>query len=111
MNWMVKASMTVGLTLGLSSVAMAQTAAESELLSAQKAYQEILRTSQSQKSTLSVKQEQLNTAKQRLTEIQSTISKLETEVAAEQSANITAQQALQAAGAKLDAAWAAVKSR
>ena len=37
MNWMVKASMTVGLTLGLSSVAMAQTAAESELLSAQKA--------------------------------------------------------------------------
>ena len=74
MNWMVKASMTVGLTLGLSSVTMAQTTAESELLSAQKAYQEILRTSQSQKSTLSVKQEQLNTAKQRLTEIQNTIS-------------------------------------
>ena len=71
MNWMVKASMTVGLTLGLSSVAMAQSAAESDLLSAQQAYQEILRNSQSQKSTLSVKQEQLNTAKQRLSEIQS----------------------------------------
>ena len=111
MNWMGKASMTVGLALGLSSVAWAQTAAETELLSAQKAYQEILRTSQSQKSSLSVKQEQLNTAKQRLSEIQSSISKLETEVAAEQSANTTAQQALQAAGAKLDAAWAAVKSR
>ena len=32
MNWMGKASMTVGLALGLSSVAWAQTAAETELL-------------------------------------------------------------------------------
>ena len=111
MNWVGKASMGVVLALGLSPVVWAQTAAESELLSAQKAYQEVLRTTQGQKSSLSTKQEQLNTAKQRLTEIQNSISKLEAEVASAQAADTAAQQALQAAGARLDAAWTAVKSQ
>ena len=76
MNWAGKMSMALGLAMGLSSMAWAQTAAESELLSAQKTYQEVLRTTQSQKSTLVQKQGQLNTAKQRLVEVQSSISKL-----------------------------------
>ena len=111
MNWAGKTSMALGLAMGLSSVAWAQTAAESELLSAQKAYQEVLRTTQTQHSSLGTKQGQLNTAKQRLTEIQNSISKLEAEVASAQAADTAAQQALQAAGARLDAAWTAVKSQ
>lgn len=108
MNKLSVAALGVCLALA-AQMAAAQTPAEAELLSAQKAYQEILRGSQSQKNTLASKEAQLATAKQRLTEIQTSISQLETEVSAAQTAQATTNQALQDAGARLDAAWSAVR--
>lgn len=109
MKHMVKVSMAIALALGFAHSAWAQTPAEAELLSAQKAYQEVLRNSQTQRSNLDLKQQQLTVAKQRLTEIQSSITQLEAEVAAGQQAQTQAQQALQAASARLDAAWSAAR--
>ena len=109
MKQIVNVLLGMGMALGWGQMAWAQTAAESELLSAQKTYQELLRNSQIQNNTLGTKQQQLTTAKQRLVEIQNSVTQLETEMAAAQSAETANKQALQAAGARLDAAWSAAR--
>lgn len=95
--------------LATSTWAMAQTPAEVELLSVQRAYQNALTTIQSTKVALVDQESQLVVAKQRLAAAQSQVTQLEAEVTRLQAAQTAAEQNLSSLGSRLDAAWGSVK--
>ncbi len=89
--------------------ALADSPAQTELLSAQLAYQEALKTQTDYSS-------RVNTLQSRLQNVQTTIQQKQAEAAQLQTqlneADVAAQQAnstLEAAGRRLDAAWTAVR--
>ena len=98
---------SMGMCLFAAQLAVAQTSADVELLSAQKAYQEALRDNQGFQTELLGKQQALAAAKKRLVELQNNITQLESEINTLQSSKTNADQTISAAGLRLDAAWRA----
>lgn len=91
-----------------SAWAWAENPAEVELLSAQKAYQEALKSQTDSQGRSAALQTRLTQAEHRLVQTQAEVSRLQGEVAQADAARAQADTALQAAGARLDAAWRAV---
>lgn len=102
----------LGMVLCLfSAVAWAESTAETELLSAQKAYQAALKSQTDSTSRTLTLQSQLKDAQARLERTQAEVVRLQGQL---NEADVQRQQhdsALQAAGARLDAAWAAVRGQ
>lgn len=85
--------------------ASAAYADETELLSAQRAYQQVLKDYNRQNTDLENTQRQLAAAQQKLAGAQADVRRLEEKAAAEQARRQELSAALEAAGARLDAAW------
>ncbi|EGV35157.1 hypothetical protein [Neisseria weaveri] len=85
-------------------------APEDELLSAQAAYRDTLKAQTHNSRRIASLQAELEQAKIRLQSAQADISRLETELQNETAEQSRHNSALQAAGARLDAAWKASRN-
>lgn len=92
----------------LTVTAWAETPADIELLSAQKAYQAAIKIQiESQEKTVSL-QEQLKEAQQNLVRAQNQVTQLQEEFNQADAQRVQSDAALTNAGTRLDAAWQAV---
>ena len=105
----MKKSMFALLPLLAASWAWAESPAEVELLSAQKAYQAALKGQTDTIGRVTELHSQLQSAQTRLTQTQAEVNRLQGEVAQADAARSQSDSALAAAGARLDAAWTAVR--
>lgn len=93
----------------ISPMAWAETAAQTELLSAQLAYQQALKNQTDYASQVSMLQTRLREAQQSLEQKQAEVARLQNQLNEADTSAQTAKSTLDAAGARLDAAWAAVR--
>lgn len=104
----MKLKNSLWLLMVLAATAWAETPAEVELLSAQKAYQSALSNQNATRTKASQLQTQLEAAQLQLKNAQDNVARLQSDF---NQADVQRQQAettLQAVGARLDAAWQAV---
>lgn len=94
-----------------STASWADTPAQTELLSAQLAYQEALKHHTSHAGQIATLQTRLQEARNALQAKQQEVSQLEAQVQTVSAQASQAQSTLDAAGQRLDAAWAAVRGR
>lgn len=94
-----------------ATMAWADTPAQTELLSAQLAYQEALKNHTTHAGQIATLQTRLQEARTALMAKQQEVNRLEAEVQTVSAQAGQAQSTLDAAGRRLDAAWMAVRGR
>lgn len=102
-------SLTLLLLSLITSAAWAESPAETELRSAQLAYQKALSERDSYTNQIPQLEQDLQTAKNQEAEAQRRISELQGRLQASTAAKAQADAALAAAGQRLEAAWSAVR--
>lgn len=108
---MMKKVLLASVLLMGSVAAWADTPAQTELLSAQLAYQEALKHHTNHAGQIATLQTRLQEARNALAAKQQEVSQLEAQVQAVSAQASQAQSTLEAAGQRLDAAWTAVRGR
>lgn len=104
----MKLKNSLWLLLIAASVVQAETPAEIELFSAQKAYQAALSSQNNSRTKFSQLQIQLESAQLQLRNAQDNVTRLQNDFNQAEQQRQQADSSLQAAGARLDAAWQAV---
>jgi chromosome segregation ATPase len=107
----MKVKYSLWLFLSLSITVWAESPADVELLSAQKAYQTALAAQRASQSRALQLQTQLQSAQLQLKNAQDNVTRLQRDFNQADVQREQADNALQAAGARLDTAWQAVHSR